>query len=79
MKMGTTEQADLIRKTIEEGGTNGFEHVLDIIRQTEALDYAKKCAQTEAETATAAIIDLPESEYKECLMQLARFAVTRNH
>ena len=79
MQTGTTEQANLIRKTIEEGGTNGFEHVLDIIQQTEALDYAKKCAQAEAETATAAIIDLPESEYKECLMQLARFAVTRNH
>ncbi len=79
MQTGTTEQADQVRKAIEEGGTNGFEHVLDIIQQTSALDYTRKCAQAEVETATAAIADLQDSEHKECLMQLARFAVTRNH
>jgi len=79
MQTGTNEQANQVRKAIEEGGTNGFEHVLDIIRQTAALDYTKKCALAEIETATAAIANLSDSEHKECLMQLARFAVTRNH
>ena len=79
MQAGTTEQANLIRKTIEEGGTNGFQPVLDIIQHTRALDYAKNCARAEIETATAAITCLAESEYKKCLMQLANFAVTRNH
>ncbi|MCP5245217.1 MAG: octaprenyl diphosphate synthase [Burkholderiales bacterium] len=79
MQAGTTEQANLIRQAIEEGGTNGFQPVLDIIQQTAALDYARNCAQAEIETAIAAITCLAESEYKECLMQLASFAVTRNH
>ncbi|SEQ85852.1 octaprenyl-diphosphate synthase [Nitrosomonas sp. Nm51] len=79
MQTGTTEQANLIRNAIEAGGTGGFEHVMEVIRKTAALDYAKKCAMSEIETATTAIIGLPESEYKECLMQLASFAVTRNH
>ena len=79
MQAGTAEQANLIRKAIEEGGTDGFQPVLDIIQQTAALDYARKCAQAEIETAIAAISCLQESEYKECLMQLASFAVTRNY
>ena len=79
MQAGTAEQASLIRKAIEEGGTDGFQPVLDIIQKTAALDYARKCAQSEIETATAAITCLPESEYKECLMQLANFAVKRNY
>lgn len=79
MKVGTPEQAALICKAIEEGGADGFEPVLDVIRQTSALDYARKCAQSEIETAIAAITILQESEYKECLLQLANFAVTRDH
>jgi len=79
MKSGTPEQANIIRNAIEKGGADGFQPVLDVIQQTAALDYAKKCAHAEVDTATAAIAPLPESEYKECLLQLASFAVTRNH
>ena len=79
IRAGTNEQATTIRKAIEEGGKDGFQPVLQIIQQTAALDYAKQRAQTEADTATAAITSLPESEYKEFLLQLADFAVTRNH
>lgn len=79
MQSGTAEQTDLIRNAIKEGGTDGFEPILNIIRQTSALNYARKCAQNEIETAIAAITILRESKYKECLLQLANFAVTRNH
>lgn len=79
MRMGTTEQASIIRKAIEDGGKDGFQPVLNVIQQTTALDYAKQCAEAEIATATAAIASLPDSENKKCLLQLARFAVTRNH
>lgn len=79
IRAGTKEQATTIRNAIEEGGKDGFQPVLQIIQQTAALEYAKQRAQTEADTATAAITSLPESEYKEFLLQLADFAVTRNH
>ncbi|GJL75689.1 MAG: octaprenyl diphosphate synthase [Nitrosomonas sp.] len=79
MRAGTAEQANLIRKAIVQGGTDGFQPVLDVIQQTAALDYARRCAQAEIETATAAITLLPESEYKECLLQLAGFAIARNY
>ncbi len=79
IRMGTEEQANIIRKAIEDGGKDGFEPVLNVIRQTAALEYTKKCAEDEVATAVAAIASLPDSENKKCLLQLASFAVTRNH
>lgn len=79
MRVGTAEQASIIRKAIEDGGKDGFQPVLGVIQQTTALDYAKQCAEAETATAIAAIASLPDSENKKCLLQLANFAVTRNH
>lgn len=79
IKAGTPEQASIIRSAIENGEKDNIQPVIDIIHETAALDYARKCAQAEAETATTAIAALPESDYKNCLLQLATFAVTRNH
>ena len=79
MRVGTPEQASIIRKAIEDGGKDGFQPVLDVIRETAALDYAKQCAAAEIATAIDAIAFLPDSENKKCLLQLASFSVTRNH
>ncbi|PXW89624.1 octaprenyl-diphosphate synthase [Nitrosomonas sp. Nm84] len=79
MRVGTAEQASIIRKAIEDGGKDGFQPVLGVIQQTTALNYAKQCAEAEIATAITAIASLPDSENKKCLLQLANFAVTRNH
>ncbi len=79
IRVGTPEQAKIIRKAIEDGGKEGFQPVLDVIRQTAALDYAKQCAADEIATAIDAIAFLPDSDNKKCLLQLASFSVTRNY
>ncbi len=79
IRTGSAEQAGLIRDAIKNGGIDNLEPVLRIIHNTGALDYAKKCALNEIEIAMSAIAFLPDSEHKECLMQLADFSVTRNH
>ncbi len=79
MRAGTPAQISIIRKAIEEGGQDELQSVLQVIQQTKALDYARQSAQTEADTASAAIASLPDSDYKTCLLQLATFAVTRSH
>lgn len=79
MRVGTPAQVSIIRKAIEDGGKDGFQPVMDVIRQTAALDYAKQCAEAEIATATTAIASLPDSGNKKCLLQLASFAVTRNY
>lgn len=78
MRHGTPEHARLIRAAIEQGGAENFQPVLGAIRETGALDYARRRAQEEARIASAAIAGLPRSNCRDCLLQLADFAVARS-
>jgi octaprenyl-diphosphate synthase len=77
MRRGTPEQAELVRKAIAEGGREDFTRVLEAIRACGALDYARAAAQREADAAGRALAPLPPSEYKQSLLELASFSVTR--
>jgi octaprenyl-diphosphate synthase len=77
MRQGGKEQAALVRKAISEGGREDFAPVLEAIRACGALDYARRAAQVEAETARRALDALPDSEFKRSLLELASFSVTR--
>ena len=80
MKTGSKKQAETVSKAIQNGGGEGvLEAVLQVIHETDALDYARKKAEAESCMATEAISLLPDSNYKECLLQLATFAVARNY
>jgi len=80
MKNGSQEQANIVSKAIQNGGGEGMlESVLKVIHETGALDYTRKKAEAESCMATEAISLLPDSQYKKCLLQLAVFAVSRNH
>lgn len=73
------EQAKLIRSAIENGGIEEFEAILQAMRETDALDYARSRARSEADLACRAIAEIPDSKFKESLIQLADFAVARNY
>jgi octaprenyl-diphosphate synthase len=75
---GTPEQSALIRGAIESGGSGEFGPVMSIIRETGALDYARNQAQAEARMACEALAPLPHSTFKDSLLQLADFAVSRS-
>lgn len=75
---GTPEQSALIRHAIEHGGVEEFTPVLETIGATGALDYTRKCAQAESDAACQSLAGLPRSRYKDSLLQLASFAVTRS-
>jgi octaprenyl-diphosphate synthase len=79
LKRGTHEQAALIRRAIEQGGGEELSAVLDAIRETGALDYARGQARTESAAAREALSLLPNSKYRDYLIQLADFAVTRSY
>ena len=80
MKTGSKKQAETVSKAIQNGGEEGaLEAVLQVIHETDALGYARKKAEAESCMATEAISLLPDSHYKECLLQLATFAVARNY
>lgn len=79
LQKGSPEQSKLIRSAVENGGIGEFEAILQALKETDALDYAKARAKSEADLACRAISGIPDSKFKESLIQLADFAVARNY
>jgi octaprenyl-diphosphate synthase len=79
MEHGTPQQRELVRSCIENGDEQHFDAVLAAVTASGALDYTRRAAIVAAQRASSAIADLPESEYKQSLLQLCSFAVDRNH
>ena len=79
MRQGTAPQRDVIRAAIEHGGLEEFRPVLAAIEETGALAYSRGAADTEAQRAIASLEPLPNSPYKDSLLQLAAFAVSRSY
>ena len=79
LEHGNPEQTKLIRNAIENGGIEEFEAILAAMHETRALEYARDRARSEADLACQSIAAIPDSRYKESLIQLADFAVTRNY
>ena len=79
MQHGTVEQAAIVRTAIEQGDVSRFADVLKIIHETGALDFTRQQAMREVELACSVIADWPGSKYKECLIELAHFAATRQY
>ena len=78
MQNGSPEQAACVRRAIEEGGRDDFPTVLEAIRATGALEHTLKQARLESEVAVRALQALPASQYKDSLVELSVFAVTRS-
>jgi len=79
MRKGTSEQAAMIRRAIEQGGLADLSAVLAAIEQSGAIAYAREQAHTESRTACVALARLPDTPYRAHLLQLAEFAVTRTY
>jgi octaprenyl-diphosphate synthase len=79
MENGTPEQRLLVRNCIEQGDAEQFDAILAAITTSGALDFTRRAAEAAAARASEAIAGLPESDFKQSLLQLAVFAVDRNH
>ncbi len=77
MQHGDARQSALVRAAIEEGAIDRFADVLEVIKATGALEYTRQQAKQEAEAACLALSALPDTQYRQSLLQLADFAVTR--
>ncbi len=76
---GTESQAKVVIDAIKQGSREAFNQVYDIVISTNAIEYTEKCADEAAQKAIAALDCLPESESKQALISLAKFAVQRDH
>lgn len=76
---GSTEQSAVVRNAIEQGDVENFAAVLQVIHATGALEFTRQQALREAELACSAIDSLADSKHKQCLLELAHFAATRQY
>ncbi len=78
MRKGNETQRALIRKAIEQGGLEDFSAIIQAVKDTGALDYVRDVAKNEAELACRAIAHLPSNQYREAMVALAEFSVSRS-
>ena len=76
-KNGAIEDANLIKKAIEEGGLDLIEEITGIIRKNKSLEYTIEVAKKETQLANDCLKALPDSEFKTALNGLANYSLSR--
>ena len=79
MEHSTALQSTLIRDAIENGGIDKLDEIMDALVSTGAITYTARRANEEADKAINVLSNLPETEYREALLTLARFSIERTH
>jgi len=79
MRDGTPEQAQLVRKAIQQGGSQDLEGIRAAVEAAGALDYTANLAREYAARAIDCLKALPDNEYRDALIELSEFAVARTH
>ena len=77
MRVASEEDGKIIRDAILEGGLEHLKRITQIIETTGALQYTADKAQDAADKAIASLARLPDSDFKQALINIAEFAVQR--
>ena len=77
MENGSASDQALIRNAILDGGLDQLQQITAIVEATGALEYTAQRAQEAADSAVAALSNIPDSTYKEALIAIAEFSVRR--
>jgi octaprenyl-diphosphate synthase len=79
MQRGSSVQRELIRTAIETGGVAMLDQVVEIVKNTGALEVARRAATQEAQRAISAARQLPPGPHTDCLIQLAAQLLERQN
>jgi octaprenyl-diphosphate synthase len=77
MRHGSAEDAQRVRSAIENGNGEDFAGVLQAVRNSGALEVARAHGIAEANAAKTALARLPDSKFRQTLLEFADFAVHR--
>lgn len=77
IERGNQSQRALLVNALENADRDNIDEVLEIMESTGSLAYTARFAQDYADQAQQAIAVLPDSPYRQALMDLALFAVER--
>lgn len=78
MHNSSDEQSIMIANSIREGDTSQLQSIITIIRDSGALDYTLNLAKEHAASAVKQLDFLPESIYKQAMIDLAQFSISRS-
>jgi octaprenyl-diphosphate synthase len=78
MARGTPAQSQLVRRAIEEGEVERLPEVIQIVRETGALEVTRAAARAEIEKASRALQILPASEHRDALLHLSARSIDRS-
>jgi octaprenyl-diphosphate synthase len=79
MARGTPAQTQIVRNAIEHGSTDQLAEIVQIVRDTGALDITRAAAANEARRAMAAAERLPSNAYSTALLELAAQLLSRRN
>ena len=79
IELGNPDQKILIARAIRESDSSLLSEVLAVVTATGGSTYTMDAAKHQAQAAIAKLAVLPESDYKQALVDLANFSVARDH
>jgi octaprenyl-diphosphate synthase len=79
MREGNEQQRSIIEQAIREGGLEQLDTIVDIVKSSGALEYTAESARQQADLAIAQLEQLPDSPFKQAMIELAHFSIGRNH
>ena len=79
MRQGTPEQVELIANSIRQGGVEHLDEIVDIVKTTGALQYTADMAKEQVTKALAELNSLDDTPYKQAMIELAEFSISRNN
>jgi octaprenyl-diphosphate synthase len=77
MQAADEEQLKSLRHAIEHGGLDSLDRIVAAIRDSGALERTHEQAVVHATAAREALVELPESSFRQALAALADYSVER--
>lgn len=77
LQQGNAQQQAMVRKAISEKTAEDFSAIVEAVKSCGALEYTASVARNHVEQAVQTLVDIPASPYKDELLALAAFSVSR--
>ncbi|BCA94191.1 octaprenyl diphosphate synthase [Legionella antarctica] len=79
LQNGSEKQKMQIKESLQLGSLIFLPEILVALEETKAIEFTKRTAAQEIDSALTSLAILPESEYKNALIDLANFALERSY
>ena len=78
IREGSPEQAEMIKQAVRNGGIDQLQPIVETVQQSGGLQYTMEKAREQTALAINALSAIPDSAYKDALVQLAQQAADRH-